>query len=108
MNLFTQPAPAETELALGEVLKRAQTASAVFVHTDEELLVVGLNAQEYALIPVADVQPWELEQLKQIFLNDNIEKLGYDIKLTLRLLDLDLGGHFLNCFDDIVNDLPFT
>lgn len=96
--LFEAPAPVQ-KLALGEVLKRAQNAARVFVHADEELLVVGLNEKEAAIVPVADVQPWELDILKQIFLNDAIEKLGYDLKLTLRLLDLNLDGHFLNCFD---------
>ena len=97
-DLFTSEPPAQT-LPLAEVLKRAQTAPRVFVHSDEDLLLVGLNAQEMALVPVADVQPWEMDQLKRIFLNDSIEKIGYDIKLTLRLLDLNLEGYFLNCFD---------
>ncbi len=96
--LFESPAPVQT-LALGEVLKRAQNASRVFVHADEELVVVGLNEKEAAVVPVAEVEPWEMDALKQIFLNDAIEKIGYDLKLTLRLLDLNLEGHFLNCFD---------
>lgn len=95
--LFAQT-PVQT-LPLADVLKRAQTAPRVFIHTDEDLLVVGLNPHEAAIVPLQDVQPWELAQVKQIFLNDSIEKLGYDIKLTLRLLDLNLDGHFLNCFD---------
>ncbi len=96
-DLFVQPA-AQT-LPLADVLKRAQTAPRVFIHTDEDLLAVGLNAQEAAIVPLPDVQPWEMAQVKALFLNDAIEKLGYDIKLTLRLLDLNLDGHFLNCFD---------
>ena len=96
--LFPMPVPVRT-LALGDVLKQAQTAARVFVHIDEELLVVGLDAQEAAIVPLAEVQPWELGTLKEIFLNDAIEKIGYDLKLTLRLLDLNLDGHFLNCFD---------
>ena len=96
--LFEAPAPVQ-KLALGEALKRAQNAPRVFVHADEELMVVGLNEKEAAIVPVAQVQPWEMDTLKQIFLNDAIEKIGYDLKLTLRLLDLNLEGHFLNCFD---------
>ncbi len=96
-ELFAQP-PAQT-LPLADVLKRAQTAPRVFIHTDEDFLVVGLNPQEAAIVPLQEVQPWEMAQVKQLFLNDGIEKLGYDIKLTLRLLDLNLDGHFLNCFD---------
>ncbi len=95
--LFSQPSV--SSLPLAEVLKRAQTAPRVFVHTDEDFLVVGLSAQEATIVPLEEVQPWELEQVKQLFLDDKIEKLGYDIKLTLRLLDLNLNGHFLNCFD---------
>ena len=96
-ELFVQPAG--QTLSLADVLQRAQKASRVFIHTDEDLLVVGLNPQEAALVPLQEVQPWEMAQVKALFLNDNIEKLGYDIKLTLRLLDLNLDGHFLNCFD---------
>ncbi len=96
-GLFAQPAA--PTLALAEVLARAQTAPHVFVHTEDDWLIVGLSAQQYAVLPVAEVQPWEREQLKQLFLNDSLEKRGYDIKLTLRLLELDLGGHYLNCFD---------
>ena len=96
-ELFAKPNVAT--LPLSDVLKRAQTAPRVFIHTDEDLLVVGLNAQEAAIVPLADVQPWELAQVKALFLSDAVEKLGYDIKLTLRLLDLNLDGHFLNCFD---------
>ncbi|MBR2082036.1 MAG: DNA polymerase I [Elusimicrobiaceae bacterium] len=95
--LFVQT-PVQT-LPLSDALKRARTATRVFIHTDEDVLVVGLNAQEAAIVPVESIEPWELEQVKQLFLDDAIEKLGYDIKLTLRLLDLNLDGHFLNCFD---------
>ncbi len=97
-SFFEEPVAVQA-LPLADVLKRAQTAPRVFVHSDEDYLIVGLNAQEASVVPVAEVQPWELEQLKQLFLNDAIEKIGYDIKLTLRLLDLNLEGHFLNCFD---------
>ncbi|MBR5151671.1 MAG: hypothetical protein IKW71_02420, partial [Elusimicrobiaceae bacterium] len=93
-------APVQSQLIpLNDILKRAQTAARVFVHADEELLVVGLSEKEVSVIPVAEVQPWEMQTLKQLFLNDAIEKIGYDLKLTLRLLDLNLEGHFLNCFD---------
>ena len=92
--LFSQPAV--QTLPLAEAVKRAQTAPRVFVHTDEDFLVVGLSAGEASIVPLAEVQPWELDEVKKIFLNDAIEKLGYDLKLTLRLLDLNLNGHFLN------------
>lgn len=96
--LFQAPAPVQ-QMTLSDALKQAQSAPRVFVHADEERVIVGLNATQAAVVPVADIEPWELDALKQIFLNDAIEKIGYDLKLTLRLLDLNLDGHFLNCFD---------
>ncbi len=91
--------PTVPALPLAQVLAQAQTVRHVFVHCEDDWLVVGLHERQYALLPLAEVQPWEREQLKQLFLNDSIEKLGYDIKLTMRLLELDLNGHYLNCFD---------
>ncbi len=106
LNLLPAPAKQEGDLftpiqtqPLADILARAQTAPRVFVHTDEEYVVVGLNPQEAAIVPLSQVQPWELAQLKELFLKDSIEKIGYDLKLTLRLLDLNLQGHFLTCFD---------
>ncbi|MBQ8032969.1 MAG: hypothetical protein IJ266_03340, partial [Elusimicrobiaceae bacterium] len=96
--LFQAPTPVQ-QMTLSDVLKQAQRAPRVFVHADEERVIIGLNAQQAAIVPVAEIEPWELDALKQIFLNDAIEKIGYDLKLTLRLLDLNLDGHFLNCFD---------
>ena len=96
--LFQAPAPVQ-QMTLSDALKQAQNAPRVFVHADEERVIVGLNATQAAVVPVAEMEPWELNALKQIFLNDAIEKIGYDLKLTLRLLDLNLDGHFLNCFD---------
>ncbi len=97
-SLFITQEPVQ-KLPLADVLKRAQSSPRVFVHADEELMIVGLSEKEAAITPIAEVQPWEMDALKQIFLSDAIEKIGYDLKLTLRLLDLNLEGHFLNCFD---------
>ena len=96
--LFQAPAPVK-QITLSDALKQAQSSPRVFVHADEERVIIGLNAMQAAIVPAAEVEPWELDTLKQIFLNDAIEKIGYDLKLTLRLLDLNLDGHFLNCFD---------
>ena len=94
-----QPAAPMQITALSDILVQAKTSPRLFVHTEEDWLVLGLNPQQAALVALQDVQPWEREQLKQLFLNDSIEKVGYDLKLTLRLLELNLNGHYLNCFD---------
>lgn len=86
-------------LSWEEALKKAEAASKVFVHTDEDYIVLGLSETQAAVVPLRDLQPWDLDRLKKIFINNAVEKLGYDLKLTLRLLDLDLHGNYINCFD---------
>lgn len=86
-------------LSWEEALKKAETASKVFVHTDEDYIVLGLSETQAAIVPLRNLQPWDLDRLKKIFINNAVEKLGYDLKLTLRLLDLDLRGSYINCFD---------
>ncbi len=96
----SQPqAPSSVSLSLSQALEKGMTASQVFVHVDEDRLVLGFNPQESCIIALSDIQPWEMAQLKQIFQKDTVEKIGYDLKLTLRQLDLDLKGQFINCFD---------
>ena len=96
--LFETPSE-DSPLSWQEALKRAQTATKVFIHTDEDFVVLGLNAHEAAVIPLSQLRPWDLDALKKLFENDAIEKIGYDLKLTLRLLDIDLNGRFIRCFD---------
>lgn len=114
----TKPVVQETVqlLPLSDVLVKAKNAPRVFVHADEDWVVVGLSPREAAILSAAEIKPWELAQLKELCLNDAVEKIGYDLKLTLRLLDLNLDGHFLNCFDgrlakyllDPAGDLSFA
>ncbi len=92
-------APEQTEFLLGEALKRAEKASRIFLHAQDEFLVLGLNNAEASYTPISDIQPWELAALKKIVENDSIEKLGYDLKLTLRELDINVRGQFIKCFD---------
>ncbi|WP_428044988.1 DNA polymerase I [Candidatus Avelusimicrobium fimicolum] len=95
----TVSAPEQTEFLLGEALKRAEKADRIFLHAQDEFLVLGLNNAEASYTPISDIQPWELAALKKIVENDSIEKLGYDLKLTLRELDINVHGQFIKCFD---------
>lgn len=87
------------ELSLSQAIERARTATQIFLHAQDDLLVLGLNEAEAAVVLQADVQPWELAEIKKLVLNDEIKKIGYDLKLTLRELNLNLQGKFINCFD---------
>ncbi len=95
------PAPADVsvQLSVSQVLERAAQNGKIFVHAQDELLVLGLNEAEAAIVPISDVEPWEMDALKKVVQNDAIEKIGYDLKLTLRELDLNVHGQFITCFD---------
>ena len=92
-------APAKANLSVEDALKKAQEAGHVFLHAQEEMLVLGVSETDFAAIPVAELEPWTREALKKLVQNDAVEKIGYDLKLTLRELDLDVRGQFINCFD---------
>ena len=107
LDFFQAPRPSavtvaalpQTRLTVQDVLTRAEQNGRLFVHVQEELLVLGLNENEAAIAPVSDVQPWELAALKKLVENDAVEKIGYDLKLTLRELDINVHGQFIHCFD---------
>ncbi len=92
--------PLETvRLTVQDVLNRAVENQRIFIHVQEELLVLGLNEKEAAVTALSDVQPWELDALRKLIENDSVEKVGYDLKLTLRELDINVHGQFITCFD---------
>ncbi len=91
--------PSVTRLTLAQALEKAARAPRVFLHAQEERVLVGLSPQEFSLTPLGEVQPWELDALKQLVQNDAVEKSGYDLKLTLRELDINVNGQFIRCFD---------
>ena len=89
----------ETEMPLPKALEKALTQKRVFLHAQEEYVLLGLSDHEFSLTPFAELEPWDLDALKKLVQNDAIEKTGYDLKLTLRELDINVEGQFLNCFD---------
>jgi len=94
-----EPAAPAVELTLSDALKKAETAPRVFLHAQDDFLVLGLSETEASFTLLANVQPWEFSALKKLLENDAVEKCGYDLKLTLRELNINLRGKFINCFD---------
>ena len=86
-------------LPLKEVLDKAASAQEVFLYSEDDLFLFSVSEKEYALLPLADIQPWEADALKKMVFNDAVLKLGYDLKFTLRELDIDLQGTPVRCFD---------
>ena len=93
-------APASvTQVPLAKALEKAAAAKRVFLHAQEDFLLLGLSEQELSLTPLSQIQPWELADLTRLVENDAVEKSGYDLKLTLRELDINIHGRFIRCFD---------
>ncbi len=96
----TEPLPALQEISKTQMLEKAAQAKQVFLHAQEDHLVLGGSETEVMICPIAELEPWELDALKKIIQNDDIEKIGYDLKLTLRELDINVQGQFIRCFDE--------
>ena len=90
--------PAQT-ISLQEALVRVEEQKKFFIYGEDDLVVVGLDKQTCALVPLSEITDEQLAHLTRLFADDSIEKLGYDLKFTLRLLNINLHGHFLNAFD---------
>ena len=95
--LFQQPQ--QTALSLKEILNLANTAKEVFLYVEEETLLLSASCEQYALLPISQLQPWDLEEIKKIIFNDGILKIGHDLKFTLRELNISLQGKKIHCFD---------
>lgn len=95
-ELFSAPA---ASAPLKDILDKAATAPEVFLYTEDDQFLFSVSEDEYALLPLADIQPWELDALKKVVLNDAVLKNGYDLKFTLRELDIPLQGQNIRCFD---------
>lgn len=96
LELFGQQHAA---ISLKEVLEKAASAAEVFLYSEDDYLLFSVSDKEYALLPLADIEPWELQDLRKIIFDDRVLKTGYDLKFTLRELDIDLQGQAIRCFD---------
>ncbi len=91
--------PQQTALSLKEILNLANTAKEVFLYVEEETLLLSASCEQYALLPISQLQPWDLEEIKKIIFNDDILKIGHDLKFALRELNISLQGKKIHCFD---------
>ena len=106
-NLSTPQTPSEEislpsvqEIPLSQALKEAADAPRVFLHAEDDWLVLGISETQRVLVETSKIEPWELAGLQKLIENDGVEKIGYDLKLTLRELDLKMPSRKINCFDE--------
>lgn len=88
------------EISLAQALEKAPSAPRVFLHAQEEWLFLGVSETEYALAEISGILPWELAAIQQLVENDAVEKIGYDLKLTLRELEVKMPPRYIHCFDE--------
>ena len=86
-------------VSLKEMLDRAARASEIFLYIEDDQFLFSVSADQYAVVPVGDIEPWERETLRQLVHSERILKIGYDLKFTLRELEISLDGQNLYCFD---------
>ena len=96
-NLFTQTSG--KSVPLKEMLDRATRSPEVFLYVEDDQFICSISPDQYALVPVGDIEPWERETLQKLATSDRILKIGYDLKFTLRELEITLDGKTPNCFD---------
>ncbi len=86
-------------LPLKEVLDKAASAKEVFLYSEDDFFLFSVSETEYALLPLAEIEAWETAALEKIIFDDAVLKLGYDLKFTLRELNIPLKGVTPHCFD---------
>lgn len=83
-----------------EVIKRSLISKELFVYAEEDALVLASSAQCAAFADALTLSPEQEESLFNIFDDDSILKIGYDVKYAFRVLGYNpKAGKFINCFD---------
>ena len=84
---------------LEEVLKEIQKQKEFVIYAQDDYLLVAKDKDLYAFKEINKITSQENTLLKELVLNENIFKIGNDLKYTFRLLDINPENKILNCFD---------
>lgn len=98
--VVSEAAAPVAEISLSQALKEAASAPRIFLHTQDDWFILGVNETTQALVETAQIEPWELAAIQQLVENDAVEKIGYDLKLTLRELGVKMPPRRIHCFDE--------
>ncbi len=107
LNAFAAPAPAPQKAAQASLFEEtAQTSfdeiekkleDKLFIYAEDEDIILGINKDKFLIKKIADVTESEKEFITKCLDNTHIKKVSYEIKNTLRLLNLKTD--FKNTFD---------
>ncbi len=103
-DLFDMSAFEETKeeiktYTLKEILEEIKKQKEFIIYAQEDYLLVAKDSNFYSICEIENITQEEQAILQTLVLEDNILKIGHDLKYTFRLLDIDPKNKFLNCFD---------
>lgn len=99
MAQFEESKQEQKTYPLKEIFKEIENQKEFVLYAQEDYLLVEKDSSFYSIIELEKISPEEKGQLEALILDDNILKIGHDLKYTLRLLEISPQGKFLNCFD---------
>ncbi len=83
-----------------DVLQDAVLTKKLFIYCEEDSLVIASCAAKVSFIEALNLSPEQEEKLFDIFDNDEMLKIGHDIKYAFRVLGYEpKAGKFISCFD---------
>ncbi|MDR0953604.1 MAG: DNA polymerase I [Elusimicrobiota bacterium] len=90
----------DNSLPFPQILESAKAAKEIFLYAEEELFVLATSLAEYAVVYQNSITKEQAQILFEIVSNNEILKIGNDIKYTLRTLNYNATPpSFINCFD---------
>lgn len=99
MSQFDEPKDQTKVYTLAEVLKEIQQQKEFVIYAQDDYLLVAKSEDLYAVKEINEITSQENILLKELVLNEDILKIGNDLKYTFRLLDINPEDKILNCFD---------
>lgn len=83
-----------------EVLSLAVQSKKLFVYCEDDALVLSCGIGKTAFADALDLSPAQEESLFNLFDNDEVLKVGYDLKYSFRVLGYEpAAGKYINGFD---------
>ncbi len=100
MSSFEEPKEEiEKIYTLKEVLEEIKNQKEFIIYAQDDFLLLAKDDNFYSIYEIEKITPEEKNLLQTLVLNDDILKIGHDLKYTFRLLELSPQNKFLNCFD---------
>ncbi|ACC98053.1 DNA polymerase [Elusimicrobium minutum Pei191] len=95
-ELFSQDTEIKQGISFNEVVNKIKDK--MFIQTDENFVLISADSQTCCLEELDNLTQEELLKIEELANNKQILKISYDVKFTLRALDVT-PKEIINCFD---------